>query len=205
MLLWPEGTVHHGRSLHPPWDNSSVLKTWQLGPHSKWSKRATRKSWCLQSHLYHYPGCPTQTGRDDQGCDCGWAGSLQQTWGCSFPSPPMHRDWEGFWGSLVLVAWTLLQGDGLLAPPSSGKASLVPCCWINAPQVTDPLTLEAIPTVGWPVSATLSPRCWGDSLSHPQLHSSTSLWHLVLSNFYFSSIWWAWNKSHNFHVNFQDY
>lgn len=53
------------------------------------------------------------------------------------------------------------------------------------PQVTDPLTLEAIPTMGWPVSA-LSPQdVKGDSLSHPQLPFLHIPLALGFVNFYF--------------------
>ena len=50
------GDSTSSRGLSTPRDNSSVLTTWQLGPHSTWSKRARRKSQRLQSHLCHYTG-----------------------------------------------------------------------------------------------------------------------------------------------------
>lgn len=98
----------------------------------------------------------------------------------------MHEDWEGFWDSLVLVALGLLQASELFTLASPGKALLVQCCrhWLEA-QLTDSPTFRDIWTVRWPVSTTVSPRIWGDWLSHQHLHSPTSCQHLVLSSFYF--------------------
>ena len=104
----------------------------------------------------------------------------------------MHEDWEGFWDSLVLVALGLLQASELFTLASPGKALLVQCCrhWLEA-QLTDSPTFRDIWTVRWPVSTTVSPRIWGDWLSHQHLHSPTSHQHLFLSSFYSSPIYFG--------------
>ena len=67
-------------------DTSSVLTTWQLGTHSKWSKRARRKSQCSRVICVIIQVGLTRPGRDNLGHEYHGAGSLVSMWGADHAS-----------------------------------------------------------------------------------------------------------------------
>ena len=175
------------------WDTSSVLTTWQLGTHGKWSKRARRKSQCSRVICVIIQVGLTRPGRDNLGHEYHGAGSLVSMWGADhapynwgtssfstsshFQCVDTRRISEmcwSWWHGTSFRAMDYLHQPVLERPHSSLTA--------DAHIMTrNLLTCRGIWTAWWLVNTTVLPRSWGNLLSHRHLIPSA----LFLCVFFF--------------------